>query len=138
MVPHAHRGVDAGGAAALDLEGLQEGVAARICAPPLPQPQDPPPRAMGIAWPDAWPAAAAGQLAEERAAPTSSGPKKSASSFLDSPSSFARAYRKNLRCVWNFPGLLLTKHWNFPFKLPKRGPVISKRIVGSSKQLRSC
>ena len=34
-----------------------------------------------------------------------------------------------VRCVWSFPGLPPTIDWRFPFKLPKRGSVISKRIV---------
>ena len=34
-----------------------------------------------------------------------------------------------VRCVWIFLDLPPTKDWRFPFNLPKRGPVISKRIV---------
>ena len=36
-----------------------------------------------------------------------------------------------IRFVWNFPDHPPTKDWHFPSKLPKRGPVISKRIAGS-------
>jgi hypothetical protein len=41
-----------------------------------------------------------------------------------------RECERTLRSVWNFSDLPPTKDWRFPCKLPKQGPVISKRIVG--------